>query len=159
HLSHVALVATFPPRRCGIATFTADVYAQLVAVPGLTCDIVSISDGQESEQHQAVRHVIRQDDLGDYEAVARQLNADGVELVCVQHEFGIFGGAAGDYVLSFLEALECPVAITLHTVLENPNDDQSRVMAALLRRASRLIVMAERGRRMLIERYNAPPEK
>lgn len=158
-VSHVALVASFPPRRCGIATFTADVYAQLVGAAGLRCDVVSISDGLEDEHHEAVRHVIAQDNLDDYARVARQLNADGVELVCVQHEFGIFGGDAGDFLLTFLDALECPVVITLHTVLEQPNPDQSRVMAALQRRAARLIVMAERGRRILVERYNVPPDK
>src|SRR5262249_22663716 len=131
-LSHVALVASFPPRLCGIAAFAADVYAQLAAQPGLRCDVVAVRDGLEPAKHEAVRHVSRQDEPEDYVAAAKALNAEGVELVCVQHEFGIFGGDAGDYLLRFLEALHCPVVVTLHTVLQDPSPDQRRVVTALL---------------------------
>lgn len=159
-LKHIALLGNFPPRRCGIASFTADVYAQLTSAdPELRCDVVAMSDGADETRDIAVRHMIRQDEFADYAEVARRLNADGVEMVCVQHEFGIFGGAAGEHLLAFLEVLECPVVATLHTVLEQPNEDQSRVMTALLRRSSRVIVMAERGRDILLKRYHAPADK
>lgn len=156
-LSHVALVGSFPPRRCGIATFTADVCAQLTRT-GARCDIVAIAE-PDDEMNPAVRHVVRQDEIADYVRAANRLEAEGVELVCVQHEFGIFGGEAGDHLLAMLDALTMPVVTTLHTVLERPNEDQSRVMAALLRRSARVIVMAERGRRILLDRYNAPEQK
>lgn len=159
-LSHIALIGNFPPRQCGIASFTADVRAALLGAAGqLTVDVIAMSDGEDIKYGAPVNHVIRQDDVSDYLAVARRLNESGAELVCVQHEFGIFGGPAGDNLLILLENLRCPVVTVLHTVLDDPNDDQRRVMAALLRRSAKVIVMAERGRQILRRVYHAQTEK
>jgi glycosyltransferase involved in cell wall biosynthesis len=159
-LSHIALIGNYPPRQCGIATFTADVRtAMLGAANQLKVDVVAMSDGEDIKYGAAVDHVIRQDDVSDYLVVARRLNESGVELACVQHEFGIFGGPAGENLLILLENLRCPVVVVLHTVLDDPNDDQRRVMAALLRRSAKVIVMAECGRQILRRRYHAPADK
>ncbi len=155
-IKHVALIGNFPPRRCGIATFTADVYDSLrAAAPGMTLDVIAMNDGETYDYPDAVRAEIRQDEIDDYLSVARRLNADKVDLVCVQHEYGIFGGAAGGHLLTLLQAVRAPVVTTLHTVLEQPNADQMRVMRALLRRSARVIVMAERGREILQRVYGA----
>lgn len=95
-------------------------------------------------------------DLPAYELAADFLNRSGVDLVCVQHEFGIFGGSAGGHILALLRALKMPVVTTLHTVLRDPSPEQRRVMEALIQVSGRLVVMTERGRRLLREVYGAP---
>jgi glycosyltransferase involved in cell wall biosynthesis len=160
-LHRIALVGNFPPRRCGIATFTSDLRdAILSAQPSLICDVVAISDPLGDLPYpDTVTRLVRQDVLSDYVDAARAMNDDGVELACVQHEYGIFGGAAGDHLLAMLQTLACPIVTTLHTILEKPNDDQERVLQALIRRSSRLVVMSEKGREILLRRYGAPARK
>src|SRR5688572_15464757 len=116
-LRRVALIGNFPPRRCGIATFTSDLRdAILSADPTIVCDVVALNDPDgEYAYGDAVKHTIRQNVLADYGETARRLNDDGVEVACLQHEFGIFGGEAGENVLTLVNALACPLVVTLHT--------------------------------------------
>jgi glycosyltransferase involved in cell wall biosynthesis len=157
----VILIGNYPPRRCGIATFTADVRDALVsAYPGLTCEVAAMTDaGAEYAYPEEVRFVIRQNEPLDYVDAARRINAEGPDVVCVQHEFGIFGGPAGEHLMLLLDALTCPVVTALHTVLERPDGDQRRVFERLIERSGRLIVMAERGRQILETIWKTPPEK
>jgi glycosyltransferase involved in cell wall biosynthesis len=159
--SRVALIGNFPPRRCGIATFTSDVYEALTdGRPDFSCDVYAMDDGAGPYAFPpAVVGRIRQDSLIDYLATADRINASGAEVVCLQHEFGIFGGPAGEHILRLTSALRAPLVITLHTVLEAPNDDQRRVMRALIDRAARLVVMAAKGQEILRQVYDAPAEK
>ena len=158
-LRHVALLGNFPPRRCGIATFTADVAAALASgFPEIAVDVYAMDDDGGPYAYPAiVTATIGAHDPAGYRAAAQRIEASGAELLWVQHEFGIFGGPAGGHLLALLDALTIPVAVTLHTVLANPSPEQRRVMDALVRRASRLIVMAERGRDILIQTYGARP--
>ena len=158
---HVVLVGNFPPRRCGIATFTRDVYEGLVgAERRMRCDVVAMNDGDLAYDYPAtVTYQIRQNDLEDYARVAKAIAASRPDLLCVQHEFGIFGGPAGEHLLTLLYGVSCPVVITLHTVLKHPTPAQRRVMAALIARASRLIVMAKKGKEILLETYAALESK
>ena len=160
-LRHVALLGNFPPRRCGIATFTADVEAALTGrFPGIAVDVYAMNDdGGPYDYPAKVTATISADDVADYRRIAQRIEASGAQLLWVQHEFGIFGGAAGAHLLALLDALTIPVAVTLHTVLANPSPEQRRVMDALVRRASRLIVMAERGRQILVQTYGAAPDQ
>ena len=154
----VAILGNFPPRRCGIATFTADVFASLET--SAECMVIAMREPDDTHEYGApVSQVIRQNAPEDYLAAARTLNASGVDVVSIQHEFGIFGGVSGEYLLLLLDALKCAVVTTLHTVLKKPNDDQCRVLSAILRRSSRVIVMSDLGRSILIDRYNARPEQ
>ncbi len=153
---HIAVIGNFPPRRCGIATFTADVAASLG--DDIRCRVVAMSDGPQAYDA-PVTDIIRQDEIEDYRAAARALNRARVDVVSLQHEFGIFGGAAGDHILTLLDALDCPVVSTLHTVLQAPDEDQRRVLSAIVRRSARVIVMSEFGRNILIERFNAPRDR
>ncbi|MDX2235898.1 MAG: glycosyltransferase family 4 protein [Hyphomonadaceae bacterium] len=155
-LRTVAVIGNFPPRRCGIATFTADVVASLR--DDAHCRVVAMSDGPTA-YGAPVTDVIRQDVRDDYRDAALALNRDRVDVVSLQHEFGIFGGAAGEYVLDLLEALKCPVVTTLHTVLTAPDHDQRRVLSAVIRRSTRVIVMSEYGRDILIDTYHAQPDR
>lgn len=157
----IALVGSFPPRRCGIATFTADVANSLTkADPNVCCEVVAVLDANDDTPADAiVRHTIRQETEADYIQAARRLNESAVDVVCIQHEFGIYGGPSGQMLIPFMNALQAPIVTTLHTVLERPTPDQERVMRAILRRSARVVVMAERGANMLQRIYGADPAR
>lgn len=157
----VVLIGSFPPRRCGIATFTCDVLEALKAAsPDLDCRVVAMADeGGSYDYGPEVMAHIRQNRLADYLEAARAINAAGPDAVCVQHEFGLFGGPAGEHLMLLLDAVAAPVTTTLHTVLTDPNPDQRRVFERLIRRSARIIVMAERGRRILTEVWKVPASK
>ncbi|MBU3079396.1 glycosyltransferase family 4 protein [Sphingomonas sp. XMGL2] len=147
----IALVGNHPPRLCGIATFTADVRAALTnAYPDTAVDVYAMEDpGVDHAYPPEVTMTIARDDIDSYREAARRINESGADIVCVQHEYGIYGGPAGAHLLRLLDRVEAPVVVTLHTVLESPNADQRAVIEALVRRAARLIVMAEKGRDIL----------
>lgn len=158
---HIALIGNALPRLCGIATYTSHVYDALQArFPEMRVDHYAMSDpGGVYDYPASVAGTIRQEELGDYFQAAARIEASGAELVWVQHEFGIFGGPAGSHLLALLERLSIPVFVTLHTVLEQPNAEQRAVMERLIRVSSRLIVMAQKGRTILRERYGVPERK
>ena len=108
---------------------------------------------------EVVRFEIEEQDLSSYVRAADFLNISNVDIVCLQHEFGIFGGPVGSHVLAFLRELRMPVVTTLHTVLREPRPDQRRVMQEILSLSTRVVVMAERGRQMLQDVYGAPLSK
>lgn len=157
----VALVGNFTPRLCGIATFTRDVHEALVtANPRAKVDVVAMTDvGGAYEYPPVVKHEIRQNELEDYVAVARALNDAQTDVLCLQHEYGIFGGEAGEHILTLLYNVKCPVVSTLHTVLQAPNPAQRRVMAGIIARSAKLIVMAEKGKELLKRVFDVPDNK
>ena len=156
-LDHVALLGNFLPRKCGIATYTTDSYQSLRdRFPELQVDVYAMDDRPEGYTYPpAVVRSIQQDDRADYIEAARAIESSGAQVLWLQHEFGIFGGPAGDAVLALLDRITIPVVVALHTVLEQPDPDQRRVTEALLRRAARVTVMAERGRETLVRVYGA----
>jgi glycosyltransferase involved in cell wall biosynthesis len=159
-LSRVALIGNFPPRRCGIATFTCDTRdALMLASPDLAVDVYAMDDGIDISQAPIGLTMIAQDDRRAYLAAAKKINASGADVTWLQHEFGIFGGNDGDMVLDLVDAIASPLAVTLHTLLENPSPNQRRVMNALIQKASILIVMAHKGRDILQRCYHADPSK
>src|SRR5213594_2745566 len=157
----IAFVGDYLPRKCGIATFTTDLLAAIASAhPQCQCLAVSVNDIPGGYEYPAVvRFEIEEQDLSSYLRAADFLNISNVDIVCLQHEFGIFGGPAGGHILAFLRELRMPVVTTLHTVLREPRADQRRVMQELVSLSTRLVVMAERGRQMLQEIYQAPPAK
>ncbi len=156
----VALVGSFTPRQCGIATFTDHLRGGLAQYATREPVVVAMNDpGEEYTYGPEVFATIDQNDRASYRRAARLLNESDVDVVCIQHEYGIFGGVAGDYLLDFLEELRKPVTATLHTILKAPNDDQRRVLCALAKRANRLITMSQRGKQMLQDVYRVDPAK
>jgi len=151
-IQRIALIGNSPPRLCGIATFTRDVYQALhSAFPEIKLDLYAMTDpGGTYAYGPEVTCAIGQEDLNDYRAAAQRINNSGADVVLIQHEYGIFGGPAGALLLRLLDRVDAPVVVTLHTVLEQPNADQRAVIEALARRASKLIVMAEKGRELLV---------
>ena len=157
----IAFLGDYLPRKCGIATFTADLLAAVAAEqPPCECFSVPVNDLDGGYEYPAeVRFEIEEQDLASYLRAADFLNISHPDVLSLQHEFGIFGGPAGSHVLALLRELRMPIVTTLHTLLQEPNADQRRVMQELIARSTRLVVMAERGRRMLREIYQAPPAK
>ena len=156
-VSHITLIGNFLPRKCGIATYTTDTYHALRSrFPDLAIDVWAMDDHPgRYEYPEAVTGAIAQADKASYLAAARAIEASGSQAIWLQHEYGIFGGSAGDHILALLDRTSLPLIVTLHTVLEKPSADERRVMEELLRRASRVIVMADRGREILTRVYGA----
>lgn len=158
---HIAFLGDYIPRRCGIATFTADICESVAGeFPGVQCIVGSVNDRPEGYEYpERVRFELAEQELDSYRRAAEFLNINNVEVVSVQHEFGIYGGPAGSHLLAFLREVRMPVVTTLHTVLQEPNADQRAVMEQIDALSSRLIVMAERGRKMLESVYGVDPGK
>src|SRR2546421_9533413 len=161
NIREIAFLGDYLPRKCGIATFTADLLGAVAAeYPEKHCFALPVNDVKDGYEYpHVVRFEIEEQDLPSYQRAADFLNIGNADIVCLQHEFGIFGGPAGSHVLGLLRELRMPVVTTLHTVLREPNTEQRRVMQELIARSTRLVVMAERGRQMLQEGFQAPPAK
>ena len=160
-ISKIAFLGDYLPRRCGIATFTSDLLTAVATeFPDRQCFAVPVNDIEGGYDYPAqVRFEIEEQDLASYRRAVDFLNISNVDVVCVQHEFGIFGGSSGSHVLALLRELKTPVVTTLHTLLRDPTNEQRRVMRELIARSTRLVVMAERGRQMLLDIYQAPAAK
>jgi glycosyltransferase involved in cell wall biosynthesis len=159
--SRIAIIGNYLPRQCGIATFTSDL-----------CDAISTEFGTERlfalpvndpesdySYPERVRFELTETELASYDRAAEFLNFTNVDLVCVQHEYGIFGGPAGSHILELLRKLRMPTVSTLHTVLREPNPDQHRVMVELAEMSDRLVVMSQHSSQFLQDIYRVPSAK
>jgi glycosyltransferase involved in cell wall biosynthesis len=140
----VAFVGTFPPRRCGIATFTSDLAHAMAAADGRVRPmVIALTDtGGQYAYPELVKYEIRQGSRGDYARAAELVNYSDVRLVSLQHEHGIFGGDDGGYILDFLSALRVPALATLHTVLKNPSEAQRSIVQRIHRKCAGVVVMS-----------------
>ena len=150
-LRRFAVLGTHLPRQCGIATFTTHLSAALVeAAPGVDGFVVAMNDGGRRHAYPPnVRFEIGEGDLASYRRAADFLNVNQVDVLSVQHEYGIFGGRAGAHLLALLRELRMPIVTTLHTILSEPNASQRLVLEELARLSERLIVMSESGAELL----------
>ena len=157
----IAFLGDYLPRKCGIATFTTDLRSSIaLEFPATKCLVVPVNDIEGGYEYPPeVRFEIAEQDLPSYLRAADFLNITGVDVLCVEHEFGIYGGRAGSHVLALLHELRMPIVTTLHTILRDPTPDQQRVMRDLIRLSTRLVVMAEKGREFLLDVYKAPAAK
>src|SRR3954465_5546922 len=157
----IAFVADYLPRKCGIATFTFDLRNAVASQhPDVDCIVVPVDDIEGGYDYPPeVRFEIQEQEVASYRRAADFLNFANVDVVCLQHEFGIYGGGAGRHILALLRDLRGPVVSTLHTVLQSPNDDQRRVMQRLCELSARIVVMAERSKNFLLDVYGVPAEK
>lgn len=154
----VALIGCFRPRQCGIATFTADIYDHLTATcPGIAVDVYAMLSPVAPCGDPAVVQSIDDGDPASYRSAAAAINRSGAEIVWLQHEFGIFGGPAGEMILELVDRIVAPLVVTLHTILAEPTAAQRRVIERLVAHASRLVVMSDFGRETLINVYGAQP--
>jgi glycosyltransferase involved in cell wall biosynthesis len=159
--SRIAVIGNFLPRQCGIATFTTDLCSAISAEYG-TARLLAlpVNDTEQGYDYPArVRWSLAQDDLRSYQEAAEFLNFNNIDMVCLQHEYGIFGGPAGSYILQLLRGLKMPVVTTLHTVLREPNPDQLMVMEQIAEISDRLIVMSQLSSQFLQEIFKVPGGK
>src|SRR6476619_5436171 len=147
-----AIVSTYPPRACGIGTFSSDLRATLTGTAtGTAADLVAVVHEPSSPQRRGLLATIAQAVRGDYVRTARMLGRLDVDVVLLQHEYGIFGGRDGEYVLSLAQELAQPLVVTLHTVLSEPTRAQARVLAALCGHAQLVIVMTNGALRLVAD--------
>jgi polysaccharide biosynthesis protein PslF len=159
-VKEVAYVSTYPPRKCGIATFTADLVNSIGQLNKLRDQRVISIDGRRlfKPAYEGIEHKIGRDFEEDYLLMANFLNSSSVNVVNVQHEFGIFGGESGEYICSFLDRLKQPVATTLHTVLPNFERKTKEVFNRVVER-SQAIVVLNKTTRELVKRYGVSDKK
>src|ERR1022692_4902377 len=159
--SRIAVIGNYLPRQCGIATFTTDLCAAISAEYG-TARLLAlpVNDTDEGYDYPArVRWSLAQDELKSYQEAAEFLNFNNIDMVCLQHEYGIFGGPAGSHILHLLRGLKMPAVTTLHTVLREPNPDQLMVMEEIAELSDRLIVMSQLSSQFLQEIFKVPGSK
>ncbi len=160
-LSRIAFIGNSLPRHCGIATFTTDLQ-QAIALSDAdvdTCIVAMTDNGNVYGYPAAVRHEVRDERIQDYVRAAGFLNAGRFDAVSLQHEFGIFGGEAGGHIMALLSRLTMPVITTLHTVLAEPAPEYRDVLNRVVDASSRIVVMADKGRKLLRGVYGVPAEK
>jgi len=159
--SRIAVIGNYLPRHCGIATFTTDLCSAMAAEYG-TARLLAlpVNDTDEGYDYPArVRWSLAQDEATSYREAAEFLNFNNIDMVCLQHEYGIFGGSAGSHILHLLRSLKMPVVTTLHTVLREPDPDQTMVMEEIAELSDRLIVMSQLSSQFLQEIFKVPGGK
>jgi glycosyltransferase involved in cell wall biosynthesis len=160
-INRIGFIGNYLPRQCGIATFTTDLCEAIATeYSDTTCIALPINDIEAGYAYPPrVRFELAEKDIDSYRRAADFLNINSVDLVCLQHEYGIFGGPAGSHILALLRELRMPIVTTLHTVLQKPNPDQRRVLQEVAALSDRVVVMSERGLEFLQEVYRVLPEK
>lgn len=160
-IGSVAVIGNYLPRQCGIATFTTDLVEALSAeAPDINCWAIAMNDTPEGYAYpKKVSFEINQNKLSDYSIASQFLNISQTDIVCVQHEFGLFGGPAGSYLLRLLSDLHMPVVTTLHTVLKDPSPEYREVMSKLSNLSDKLVVMSNKASEFLKDIYNVPEDK
>ena len=160
-INRIGFIGNYLPRQCGIATFTTDLCEAIATqYVDTTCIAVPVNDVETGYAYPTrVRFELTEKDINSYRRAADFLHTNNVDLVCLQHEYGIFGGRAGSHILALLRELRMPIVTTLHTVLQNPDPDQRRVLEEVAAESDRLVVMSERGAEFLQEIYHVLPEK
>src|ERR1700686_3677520 len=156
--SRIAVIGNYLPRHCGIATFTTDLCEAISAEYG-TARLMAlpVNDTEAGYDYPArVRWSLAQDEVKSYQEAAEFLNFNNIDMVCLQHEYGIFGGPAGSHILHLLRGLKMPVVTTLHTVLREPVPNQLMVMEEIAELSDRLIVMSQLSSHFFQEIYKVP---
>ncbi len=163
---HIAFVSTYLPRECGIATFTSDLAGAISSFYGLdlkgnsNIEMVALTDSENRYNYgNEVSFEIHAQNKTDYLRAAEFLNISDVDVISVQHEFGIYGGPDGRYLLSFLENLKKPVVTTLHTILDKPSDSQKEILSKICKLSSEVVILADKGFELLTEIYGVSKSK
>ena len=160
-IRRLALLGNYLPRQCGIATFTTDLADTIAAkFPAIECKVVAMNDaGRRHAYGDRVRFEIVESDRVSYRRATDFLNVGAIDVLCLQHEYGIFGGKAGSHILALLSDVRMPIVTTLHTIVSEPTVEQRRVMEQVARLSSRLIVMSRCGGELLREVHGVPADK
>jgi hypothetical protein len=157
----IAFLGNYLPRLCGIATFTHDICEAIAsAAPESNCYAGAVNDRLEGYEYPTRVHFeLQEKDLDSYRRAADFLNFNNADILCVQHEYGIYGGSAGSHLLALLKEVRMPVVTTLHTILREPDAAHRSVMEDIAFRSDRLVVMAAKGAEILRDTYDVPDAK
>jgi glycosyltransferase involved in cell wall biosynthesis len=161
----IAFIGTYPPRECGIGTFTNNLYkAMLVNENSREKEIdgfvVALNDDDMTYKYpEEVKLTIQQEHQEDYLQAVKFINLSGADLCILEHEFGIFGGQSGVYILPLLHRLEIPLVVTLHTILQNPSYNEKAILKEICKMANRIVVMSHKAIQFLTSIYDVPEEK
>jgi glycosyltransferase involved in cell wall biosynthesis len=160
-IKRIGFIGNYLPRQCGIATFTTDLCEAIAAeYDGTTCIALPVNDIEAGYAYPPrVRFELTEKDISSYLRAADFLHTNNVDLVCLQHEYGIFGGKAGSHIVALLRELRMPIVTTFHTILRDPNPEQRRVLEEIATLSDRLVVMSKRGADFLQEIYHVSPKK
>ncbi|MCB0103990.1 MAG: glycosyltransferase [Anaerolineales bacterium] len=160
-IKRIAFIGNYQPRQCGIATFTTDLCESIAdEYKDTACIALPVNDTKAGYEYPSrVRFELTEKDIESYRRAADFLNINNVDMVSLQHEYGIYGGKEGGFILMLLRELRMPVVTTLHTILREPNPDQRRVLEEVISLSDRVVVMSERGVDFLQEVYHVSPEK
>lgn len=157
-MKKIALIGSYYPRKCGIASFNLDLYENIKDGTA-QCDVVAVNDGGIYNYPPEVKFKIDQNEEEDYIEASKFINEQDFDVVCVQHEFGIYGGRNGRYILTLLRRLKMPVVTIFHTILDHPTSDQNHIVKQLAQYSSQIVVMSKKGKRMLTENFGLPEIK
>ncbi len=161
----IAYISTYMPRPCGLATFNSNLKSAIeknILTKNEGSYVVAINDSENLDQYKyekEVKYIIRQQHQKDYIQAANQINNSAADVCIMQHEFGIYGGDSGIYVLPLLKRIEKPLITILHTVLQDPSYIQKLIIQEIANQSSRIVVMAEKAVDFLTNIYHIPREK
>jgi len=156
---NIAFLSTYPPRECGIATFTEDLINAMDNIGIINTHVIAISNSEHCSYDNKLMAEIRQNERNDYVEVAKKLNASNIDLLVIEHEYGIFGGDNGDYILDLVNNLEIPIVTTLHTILSEPSPKQRLIINELGKKSEKMITMARNTKQMLQSIYGVESGK
>ncbi len=156
----VTYIATYPPRECGIGTFTENLFKSMLSQNEHEGFVVALNDNDLDYNYpEEVKTTIRQDYQEDYLKAAKHINESGADVCILEHEFGIFGGQSGMYILLLLHRLEIPLIVTLHTILQTPSHNEKAALKEICKVADKVVVMTQKAIELLVSVYDAPKEK
>ncbi len=158
-LLNVAFLSTWPPRQCGLATFTQDLIEAIDAMGLVETSVIAVNNSNKREYSDKVIYEINQNDQKDYLELAQKLNHSNIDLLVIEHEYGIYGGDYGDYILDLVNKLDIPIMTTLHTILTEPNDKQKLIIKTLGEKSVKIITMAKNTGKLLKTIYGVSPIK
>lgn len=158
-LLNIAFLSTYPPRECGIATFTQDLIDAIDATGVVDTNVIAINNSKHRDYSDKVIYEINQNNKKDFVKLAQKLNDSNIDLLVIEHEYGIYGGDHGDYILDLLNNIEIPVITTLHTILRQPNDKQKLIIKTLGEKSAKIVTMAKNASKLLRTVYEIPSNK
>jgi len=158
-VSNIAFLSTCPPRECGLATFTQDLIDAIDATGVVNTNFIAVNNDKYRDYSNKVIYEINQNNRNDYVELAHKLNHSHIDLLVIEHEYGIYGGDHGDYILDLLDNIDIPVITTLHTILSNPNDKQKLIIQALGEKSTKIVTMAKNTSQLLKTIYGVSPDK
>ena len=155
----ITFLSTYPPRACGLATFTQDLITAIDSVGTVETSVVAVSNSLHDRYDHKVEHTICQFERSDYIELALKLNDSDTDALIIEHEYGIYGGMSGEYILDLVQDLRIPLVTTFHTVLSEPDQKQRHIIKTLAEKSEKVIIMAGNTKRLLQSEYEIAPEK